>query len=286
GILIGENLDIIVAAHLDTVPPKSTFHFDGEYVYGTGCCDDKASVAAILASLKNINELGYSIALFKDEEEGGTGSKIFIEKYKPKMAIVMEPTSLKIASTHYGSLEITLKAMGVSAHGAYPHMGINAIELCTDVYRKISENKWVTASLQMLKGGSDEFIIPDYCEARIELFFPPEIRAKDVVAYITRVTPHNVLLEFTDVYDGTYSKNVHKILEKALIKAGLNVEYTRMPSWTDALNLRAIGVDVVVWGPGELHLCHTQKERIKIDEVVDATNVLISLNDITKEKEK
>ncbi len=283
GILIGENTDLLVTAHLDTVPPKSGFHFDGEYIYGTGCCDDKASVAAILASLKYVNELKYSIALFKDEEEGGTGSKKFIKKYRPKMAIIMEPTSLKIASTHYGSLEVVLKARGVSAHGAYPHMGINAIELCIDIFRKISENKWVTASLQMLKGGSDEFVIPDYCEARIEVFFPPEIRSKDVVTYITKITPHYVFLEFTDVYDGTYSKTVHKLLETALVKAGLNAEYTTMPSWTDALNLSAIGADVVVWGPGELYLCHTRKERIRLKEVLDATNVLVSLNDVIKE---
>jgi len=283
GILIGENIDLLVAAHLDTVSPKSSFHFDGEYIYGTGCCDDKASVAAILASLRNISELRYSIALFKDEEEGGTGSKRFIQKYKPKMAIIMEPTSLKIASTHYGSLEVVLKAMGVSAHGAYPHMGINAIELCIDVFKKISENKWITASLQMLKGGSDEFVIPDYCEARIEVFFPPEISSKDIVTYITKITPYYIFLEFTDVYDGTYSKTVHKTLEAALIKAGLNAEYTTMPSWTDALNLSAVGADVVVWGPGELHLCHTRKERIRLKEVLDAANVLVALNDVLKE---
>ena len=53
-----------------------------------------------------------------------------------------------------------------------------------------------------------------------------------------------------------------------------------MRSWTDAINFREAGWDVVVFGPGELHLCHTERERIKIDDILKAKDVLVALNEI------
>ena len=69
-------------------------------------------------------------------------------------------------------------------------------------------------------------------------------------------------------------------LEAALKKAGVKVEYTEMKSWTDALNLKE-KFDVVVWGPGELPFCHTAEEKIKIEKIKKAYEVLINLRNIT-----
>ncbi|HEA83905.1 MAG TPA: acetylornithine deacetylase, partial [Thermodesulfobacterium geofontis] len=50
-----------------------------------------------------------------------------------------------------------------------------------------------------------------------------------------------------------------------------------MKSWTDALNLKE-RFDVVVWGPGELPLCHTKEEKIRIEDIKKTIEVLIRLN--------
>jgi len=54
-----------------------------------------------------------------------------------------------------------------------------------------------------------------------------------------------------------------------------------MKSWTDALNLKE-RFDVVVWGPGELPLCHTKEEKIKIEDIKKTIEVLIKLNSFLK----
>jgi len=57
-ILINQNSDFWVVTHLDTLPIKRDFEFDGEYVYGTGCCDAKASIASIILALQEVEEEG------------------------------------------------------------------------------------------------------------------------------------------------------------------------------------------------------------------------------------
>jgi acetylornithine deacetylase len=58
-----------------------------------------------------------------------------------------------------------------------------------------------------------------------------------------------------------------------------------MKSWTDALNLKE-RFDVVVWGPGNLEFCHTKEEKVKIEEIKKAIEVLISLNLLFSSKNK
>ncbi|RLF64550.1 MAG: hypothetical protein DRN30_05385 [Thermoplasmata archaeon] len=95
-----------------------------------------------------------------------------------------------------------------------------------------------------------------------------------------RSASYTMSIDVRDVYDGIYSRNVDKILERALVAAGIPTERTVMQSWTDALNLAEIGCDVVVWGPGELYRCHTEKERVSIEEIIKAKKALVALNDI------
>ncbi|RLF67479.1 MAG: peptidase M20 [Thermoplasmata archaeon] len=284
-VLVNPNKNLIVTAHMDTVPIKREFSLDAAYAYGTGSCDDKASITAILEALREIEELNFGIALFYDEEENGTGSMEYAHRYRPKMAVVMEPTSLNVASTHYGSLEVIVRARGISAHGAHPEKGINAIEECIKFYYHVKSIPGIMSSMQMIRGGSDELVIPERCEGRIEVLFPPEIKSRDVIGAIVRGISHTISIEIKDSYDGTYSRRVDRLLEKALMSIGLIPKRAVMKSWTDALNLAKVGCDVVVWGPGELYRCHTEKERVSIDEIVIAKRALVALNKIVREEE-
>ncbi len=264
--------ELIVATHLDTVAIKAPFSTDGVYAYGTGVCDAKASVAAMLEAADV--GIDYTLAFFCDEEEGGKGSRAFVESWKHgSMAIVMEPTELKIACEHYGCLEVVAIVRGEPSHAALPEMGENAIEKCC---RKLLELK-NTMKISVLKicGGSDEYVVPDECRIRFDVLLTPDERVSDV---------ENVLrgyfddLEVIEAFDGFRSGGVADLLEKAIIAAGLEAERWYMPSWTDALNLRE-KFDVVVWGPGELQYCHTPKERIRLEEIEIAKRVLLKLNE-------
>ena len=267
-----------VVTHMDTIPIKSEFRFDGTYAYGTGVCDAKGSIAAILLALEKIDELSVGIALLSDEEEGGRGSKQFVEEYRPKNAVVMEPTSLKIANRHYGSLEVVVEVTGVAAHGSLPECGDNAIE---KAFRLVEELRVGKFSVQEIAGGSDEYVIPDFCRLRLDFVIPPDVKAAELKDEVVRIAGKYGSVEVVEESDGFVDES--PLLEEALRRSGVGVEYSEMPSWTDAINLKKAGCRVVVWGPGELAYCHTERERIAIDEIVKAANVIVSLNEILNE---
>jgi acetylornithine deacetylase len=277
-ILINQDAEVWVVTHVDTVPVKRGFEFDGVYAYGTGCCDAKASITAIILALEEIEEPKFGVALLSDEEEGGLGSKAVVEEFDRRKAIVMEPTELKIANRHYGCLEIDVEILGKSAHGACPDMGINAIEKAIDAINRVKNLNYLYL-VQKIEGGSYEYVVPDRCSLRIDLLIPPEDDVNVVERKVTDIFK-NENFTVVEKAKGFLSGEVTELIEKAVEKAGLPVNYTEMRSWTDAINFREAGWDVVVFGPGELHLCHTERERIKIDDILKAKDVLVALNEI------
>lgn len=271
--------ELIVSTHLDTTAVKAPFSTDGVYAYGTGVCDAKASIAAILeAAEKGVD---FTIAFFCDEEEGGKGSMEFAEKWKHgRMVVVMEPTDLKIASRHCGNLDLAVEVRGVQSHGSLPEMGVNAIEKAFEVISELK--KRFKATPLKINGGNDDYVIPDYCRVELDVVIEPEVKLEDALKEIEFLKNYGDY-EVSNAYDGFESKEVAKLLEQAVRAAGIDVEYTVMPSWTDALNLKS-RYDVVVWGPGELHLCHTVRERVRLKDVEIARDVLIKLNEVIKQK--
>ncbi|MBS7606642.1 M20/M25/M40 family metallo-hydrolase [Candidatus Bathyarchaeota archaeon] len=282
-VLLQPEKDLIVATHIDTFKVLSPYSFDGKYAYGTGVCDAKASITSILLALEKIgpNRLRFGVAFFHDEEGEGKGSMDFCRTYKPKMAIVMEPTDMAIANVQYGGLEVIIKARGIAAHGATPHMGKNAIEKCIEAISVLMRISEATASVQYISGGNiEDFAIPSECEARIEFFFRPDIKAEHILAKIKEsLCPKNFEITIKEAYDGFVSVKASKILENAIKVAGYSVRFSEMPSWTDAVNLyKCVRCDSVIFGPGELHLCHTKNERVRVKDVITAADILVALN--------
>lgn len=275
------NSDLIVSTHLDTVPVKSKFFTNGIYAYGTGVCDAKASIAAMLLAAEK--KLNYTLAFFCDEEEDGLGSKEFVSSWKKgKFAIVMEPTNLNIASKHYGSFELIVEIKGKEAHGAFPETGINAIEKAFEFYTELKKQKLKIIPLK-INGGSEEYVIPNICKIKFEIFLNPE---EKLIDYLKKFEFVKDLGEYKidHAYEGYISGEVVNYLEKALKMAEIPVHHTEMKSWTDALNLKE-KFDVVVWGPGNLEYCHTKEEKIEIEEIKKTIKVLVYLNSLFSFKE-
>ena len=279
-LLLSPERDFIVATHLDTFKFLVPFSFDGEYAYGTGVCDAKASIAAILLALERIDRLNFGVAFFHNEEESGKGSEIFCKKYKPKRAVVMEPTNLTIANVHYGGLEIKVKARGVAAHGATPEKGENAIEKCIKTITDLKRIEDAIVSVQFLRGGNvEDYVIPDSCEMRVEFSFKPNLRAERLLEEIEKTCQGNVEFAVKELHNGFVSGDIVKIIERAVMDAGLKARFSEMPSWSDAVHLHYLAdCDASSFGPGELHLCHTSRERVKLRDIELTAEVLIALN--------
>jgi len=279
-VVANPEVDFWIVTHMDTVAPKAKFKFDGKYAYGTGVCDAKGSIAAILLALEKLKKPKFGVAFLRDEEETGMGSELFAREFSGK-AIVMEPTSLKIAIENYGVLEIDVKVKGKQAHGATPESGENAIRKAIEMIERLGTLHNFT--ILKMKGGSDEYVIPDSCELRLDFLLKPKENVLELKKKVLDLTSMYGDVEVLEESEGFISDGEAKfMLEAAMKAAGLRVDYTVMPSWTDAINLRNAGWDVVVWGPGELVYCHTPLERIAIKEIEEASKVIVALNEVLK----
>ncbi len=278
-LIIEGKTDFWVVTHLDTFPSNHAFRFDGVYAYGTGVCDAKASIAAIMAALEEIDHLNLGIALLSDEEEGGKGSQEFSSQYNGR-AVVMEPTDMKIAISHYGCIEFVVRVKGKAAHGSYPEYGLNAIDRAFEMVERLRNLQLPGKIVLMeMKGGDNRHVIPDECYLRLDFTIPSSLKVEKVLEAAESILKEYGEYEAREVYNG-FEEESFQTFEKALQLSGVKVEYGEMHSWTDAINLKRAGWKAVVWGPGSLHSCHTSLERVKVEDVAKAARVLVKLNEL------
>ena len=283
-ITINPESNFWIVTHMDTVSKKAEFRIDKDSAYGTGVCDAKGCITAILITLEKIKKLKFGVAFLVDEEEGGTGSEFVLRKFKPQIVIVMEPTSLRIANKHYGSLEIVLKIKGEEVHGAYFKHAKTAIDNAILVINTLKAHG-LNFLIQEIKGGSDEYLTPPECFLRLDFPVPPEIKANNLKRRILDTISNTLALsdfeyKILEECNGFTEQDPPKELITAMKLADVMPQFAEMVSWTDAINFKKAGCKTVVWGPGDLRFCHTRYEKIKINEIHVASKVLYQLNNI------
>ena len=136
---------VILAPHLDTVGGDDPALFQPrvrhDRIYGRGACDTKGSVACMLTALANLarstsrpQQTEILFAALVDEENAQFGSRYFADSgFKADLAIVGEPTELRVVTAHKGDVWLRLIARGKAAHGARPDLGRNAVHLMARV---------------------------------------------------------------------------------------------------------------------------------------------------------
>ena len=120
---------ILLAPHMDTVggSPLTEELFRpqlrGNRLFGRGACDTKGSVAAMIWSLIRVATTGekpreteITFAGLVDEESAQAGSRALADsKWRADLAIVGEPTKLKVVTAHKGVLWLELETGGKAA---------------------------------------------------------------------------------------------------------------------------------------------------------------------------
>lgn len=143
---------IILSGHTDVVPvegqPWSSDPFRLEAregrLYGRGSADMKGFIATALALLPTFLAAGLKrpihLAFSHDEEVGCRGVPALIaaiarELPRPALAIVGEPTEMRLANRHKGIYGFETVVTGRDGHSSAPDAGLNAIMAATEVLR-------------------------------------------------------------------------------------------------------------------------------------------------------
>jgi acetylornithine deacetylase/succinyl-diaminopimelate desuccinylase-like protein len=282
---------ILLAPHLDTVNVVSDEHFIPQRragrIHGRGACDTKGSAAVMLAALAAVARTGerpqHTEIVFTglvDEEHAQAGSrKLAGSGMKADLAVVGEPTRLKIVTAHKGNVWWRLETRGRAAHGATPQHGRNAIlemarvvEALETRYRaQLNRRRHrllgsPTVSVGAIRGGTQANIVPDQCEIEVDRRTLPgethrtlqaELRTlfRELGARVSLQTAKSV--ECPPLETSSKAPFVREFLALAGQRTGEGVHF-----FCDAAVLAGGGIPSIVFGPGDIAQAHTADEWI------------------------
>ena len=313
---------IVLSGHSDVVPvtdqdwssdPFEMIERDG-LLFGRGTCDMKGFIAATLAMAplyaQRVGDKPVHFAFTYDEETGCIGAghlaqTLMERSLKPAIAIIGEPTSMRIIEGHKGCFEYTTRFQGLEGHGSSPDLGVNAVEYAVRYVTRLLELRedlktrtpansrfdppWTTINIGALHGGSVHNVIAP--KAQVDWEMRP-VQASDAtyVKDAVRAFCDNVLLPamrrvYPDAYIETEvlgevggllptdNNEALRIMSELTGANGAGV----VPFGTEAGIFQSLGMDVVVCGPGSIDQAHKADEFLAVDQLGQCLTMLEKL---------
>lgn len=290
---------IILSGHTDVVPiddqdwasdPFALASRDGR-LHGRGAVDMKGFVAACLAAISGWRacELRRPIhlALSYDEEVGCLGVPLLIADMlahcpRPALAIIGEPTQMRIGLSHRGFYGYRSVFHGRAAHSSDPKLGASAIVPAAALVAALAGlgegDGGTTVNVGRIAGGSAINIVPERCEVVWE-FRPPDEAAVDAVlaevAGFVAGLPCDVSVETMPLARvlpldcAAESPVVGMVREFGGLWPPL-----AMPFGTEAGFFQQAGIPALVCGPGSIAQAHQPDEWIAMAELNAADRFL------------
>lgn len=317
-----QNDGIVLSGHSDVVPvadqvwasdPFDLVERDGRW-YGRGACDMKGFIAAAVAMASEYAQLELKrpvhFAFTYDEEVGCFGARALVETLRnkglrPAVAIIGEPTSMRIIEGHKGCYEYSTHFTGLEGHGSTPDRGVNAVEYAVRYVGKLLELKadlvgrapldspfdppWTTVSTGRVSGGVAHNVIPGRAQVDWEMRPVQSSDAKYVKDALGRFCGDALLPQMRAVHpdadivtevigevEGLQPMPENKARELVSELTGSN-RADVVPFGTEAGIFHDLEMDVVVCGPGSIDQAHKPDEFVSIKQMEKCLEMLKKL---------
>jgi succinyl-diaminopimelate desuccinylase len=299
----GERPALLFAAHLDVVPaggaqwelpPFDAVEADGR-IHGRGAADMKGPMASLAAAIAEVIKSGAKLkgdlilAATAGEETDSCGAKRFVEKDAPSLpelagVIIPEPTDFYVVTGHRGMFWLEITAIGKSAHGSMPHLGVNAIELMNALLNRLSDYKPAytehpllgkcSVSANEIHGGKAVNVVPDRCSIKIDIRTVPGQTHQDIIGDFENICrdlkSHNQQFE-AQIATIRSVPALETDVERKFVKDFCQVvrasETGSVGFATDGPFFDRLGGPVVIFGPGKSDVCHRPDEYIDIADL-------------------
>jgi len=314
GVLLSGHSDVVPVADQDwSHDPFDMIERDGR-LYGRGTCDMKGFIAACLTKAHDyaISPLKNPVhfAFTYDEETGCIGAQglakwLQDQGITPRLAIIGEPTGMKAIEGHKGCCEYTTHFHGKAGHGSMPDIGLNAVEYALHYGTKlmdIAQNlktrapdesrfdpPWTTLNIGRITGGHIHNVIPENC--RMDWEFRPvqdvdfSYVKETIETYVSdtllpemqRRDPNaNITTEIVGEVVGLEPTDQNEARDIVLELTGQN-HADVVPFGTEAGIFAALGMSVVVCGPGSIEQAHKPDEFIELSQLDACLSFLTKL---------
>ncbi|MGH9210020.1 MAG: succinyl-diaminopimelate desuccinylase [Acidimicrobiales bacterium] len=282
---LGRSMRLVLAGHLDTVPPNGNAdpRIEDDVLWGVGSADMKGGLAVMLELARAVPHpavdvtwvfyVGEEIAaehnglghLFRDRPDLVAGD----------VALLGEPTGGAIEAGCQGSVRVRVTLTGRRAHTARPWMGRNAVHragrLLTilegyEPRRPILDGCEYREAVEAvaITGGVAGNVVPDRVEVTINLRVAPDRPAAaaeaDVHAMLSDVLEPEDDVKVVDLAEGAAPSLSHPLLAALRDRNALDVRAKL--GWTDVARFAAAGIPAANFGPGESTVAHSPDERV------------------------
>ena len=293
-------------SHYDVVPagdrrlwdddPYSGSITDGR-LYGRGSGDAKGPIAAALEAVAILRDAGWpcegtlELELVADEETMGfKGAGYLVERgiVAPDVAIVGEPTSLRVVRAQRGACWLRITTHGRAGHGSAPERGVSAIRHMAELVLRLEETLpkishpvlgGPTINVGTINGGAKVNIIPAGCTIEVDRRSVPGESVESVNQSIEEAIGL-ARKRFSDIdarVELLFNAEPFEVDEKSAVVRAVATSVAEATESepqiigfrgaSDARFLFETGADVVLCGPGQIELAHTANESIALLEL-------------------
>lgn len=301
----GEAPALIYNGHIDVVPPGDTPWtyppFAGQIVdgklYGRGSSDMKGGVTAMVMAIGTLARQKVPLkgdllfAAVADEEVRGAGAQRFVEEggvEEASAVVISEPTNFEVYIAEKGTCWIELRTTGKTAHGAMPHLGVNAIVHMHAVLTEILQMQLPhtphpllgrpTLNIGTIAGGVKTNVVPDQCTISIDIRTLPDMSTESIVQEIQRAIEQakqridqlDVSLHLNPGRPAVETSPDTRIVQTALQLSadlfGRKVEARATPGYATDASVFCYNrpLPFVICGPGRAELAHQPDEYIEV----------------------
>ncbi|KAA3648269.1 MAG: M20 family peptidase [Chloroflexi bacterium] len=318
-----EQTGLLLIGHMDTVPvgdesnweyPPFSGEISGNQMYGRGAIDNKGGIAAAMAALwwlreNALEELKMSVTLIgvPDEESGATGRLGIkylqeIGKLQGKGAIYVYPDSDRTNIGHRGVWRIKLTTRGQSfhsgsldwqdtdrSHNAVTGMaeiigGLERLTFPRPAASSFFEDKETVITPTVITGGSGPSMVPDICEAHVDMRLVPDVPRKEIedaiqglVADVIQRRPSLQASVETETYlPPTIIPDDAEVLTalRASVREVLDIDPAVQVSGpaNESYLLNGYGIPTCTYGPDGAG-AHANNEYVEIDSIFKVAEV-------------
>lgn len=312
---------VVLSGHTDVVPVSGQSWSSDPFqltlragrLHGRGTADMKGFIAAVLALVPDLGRrrlrVPIHIALSYDEEIGCLGAAPLLEALldavpRPGLAIVGEPSDMKVANAHRGIAAFETTVIGRPGHSSAPGLGVNAIALAAECIAFLGRRakaaarartpEPTTLNVGRIEGGAAVNIIAATCRFEWDCRPAPGRDAAAVLAAFEGfaaglvdmarpVAPEAAIVtrQLCDVPPLTPEPG-SPAEALALALTGRN-DCVSVPFASEAGLFRRAGIPAVIVGPGDVAQAHQPDEYVTIDQLEACTMFLSRLADWASE---
>lgn len=300
----------VLSGHTDVVPvdgqewSSDPFapELRGGRLYGRGTADMKGFIGAALALVPGFARLPLKrplhFAFSYDEEIGCVGVRGLLEdlrarNLKPALAVVGEPTEMRVVGAHKSGAVIETLARGREGHSSAPSRGANAVMMAGEFVATLAalgeelqkdadehfDPPYTTLQANMIGGGTAVNVLAREARVIWEYRALPDRDAESIVARVAAAAETEILPRYRAGFPEARFETRTKASYPGLVRdpkspavrlasalTGSNDVFA-VSYGTEAGLFQSAGIPAVVCGPGSIGQAHKADEYVELSQL-------------------